>query len=288
MTPVEVASLGISNGETPLDGGSTVNVATGSSITLTPIIGPEGATAEDTDFTWSVTPEVPNTQSGRSITISPAAIGSFTVTVTLGELTATVTILAYIAPESIAISSVIGESPIAMTVNETTSLSVEVSPAGALFDPLDIEWTVPAAVTHTDLEGGAISIVTPNEAGSHQISVALGELTASITVNVSADPIALTAIEVTTTADGDITDGATVNKAVGDTMHFIPSPVPSNAVVADESYVWSSDPTLSFTTGIDAPEAELTFAAAGTYVVTVAVGGIDHSCTVVVAAGGGE
>ena len=288
MTPVEVASLGISNGEIPLDNGATVNVATGSSITLTPVIGPEGATAEDTDFTWSVTPEVPNTQSGRSITISPAAVGSFTVTVTLGELTATVTILSYVAPESIALGSNIGESSIFTTINEPVTIWATVWPIGAIYDIPDLVWTVPAAVTYNDMMNGMIGIVTPTEAGSYQISVALGELTASITVNVSADPVPLTAIEVISPPDGFIADGSTVNKTVGDTMHFVPLPVPSNAVVADESYVWSSDPTLSFTTGIDAPEAELTFAEAGTYVVTVAVGGIDHSCTVVVAAGGGE
>lgn len=291
MIPVEVASLGISNGETPLDNGATVNVATGGSITLTPVIGPEGATAEDTDFSWSVTPEVPNTQTGRSITISPAAEGSFTATVTLGELSATVTILAYLAPpapESITLSSNLGESQIYTTINEQVDIFASVWPLGAIYDIPDLVWTVPAAITYNDMMNGVIGITTPADAGSYQISVALGELTATMTVNVSADPIPLTAIEVCSTGDGYLLDGSTVNKTVGDTMHFIPSPVPSNAVVADESYVWSSNPTLSFTAEIDAPEAELTFEAAGTYVVTVAVGGIDHSCTVVVAAGGGE
>ena len=284
MIPVEVASLGISNGETTLDGGATVNVATGSSITLTPVIGPEGATAEDTDFTWSVTPEVPNTQTGRSITISPAAEGSFTATVTLGELTATVTILAYLAPESITLHSNIGASPIYTTINEQATIWVCVQPFGTMYDTSDLVWTVPAAITYNeDMQNGMIDIVTPSEAGSYQISVALGELTASITVNVSADPVPLTAINVIATPDGYIADGATVNKTVGDTMHFVPFPIPSNAGVSAESYVWSSDPTLSFTAGIDAPEAELTFAEAGTYEITVAVGEIDHSFTVVVA-----
>jgi len=191
---IPATALAIKYGDDVIADGDTIDVTLGEQVTLGTSITPADATVEDSDFTWTIDPDISHTVSGRDLVFTPTEEGTYDITVEAAVIGGTVHANCTVSVTKPAVTGIeITESKghptgSSIAVNSVIRLTASVNPSGADYSASDITWTAVSGNPTLSATSGETIDVTLRYAGTVKVRASIGSHSAEYTVIATSDP----------------------------------------------------------------------------------------------------